>query len=122
MSNFSATSSKLKKKHPGWPQNIQTPESMEAVRQAITQSPHYSTLKHTAVLKISLQTLRRILHADLQFHPCKTMVMQQLNEHDWISRITSCQVILENVTVNTIMLLSDEACFHLMSCVNKQNS
>jgi hypothetical protein len=66
------------------------------------------------------QSVRRILHADLKFHPYK-MVVQELNQHDWVNHSVSCQAILQNVPANDVVLSSDEAHFHLSGCVNKQN-
>jgi hypothetical protein len=48
------------------------------------------------------------------------MVVQELNQRDWVNRSDSCQAILQNVPANDV-LSSDEAHFHLSGCVNKQN-
>jgi hypothetical protein len=48
------------------------------------------------------------------------MVVQELNQRDWVNRSDSCQAILQNVPANYV-LFSDEAHFHLSGCVNKQN-
>jgi hypothetical protein len=70
---------------------------------------------------MSERRLRIILHADLKFHPYKMMVVQELNQRDWVNCSDSCQAILKNVPANDIVLSSDEAHFHLSGCVNKQN-
>lgn len=49
------------------------------------------------------------------------MVVQELSERDWASRIASCHAILDNVPNNAVVLSSDEAHFHLSGYVNKQN-
>jgi hypothetical protein len=66
------------------------------------------------------RSVRRILHADLKFHPYKMLVVQELNQRNWVNCSDSCQAILKNVPVNDV-LSSDEAHFHLSGCVNKQN-
>jgi hypothetical protein len=48
------------------------------------------------------------------------MVVQELNQCDWVTRSDSCQAILQHVPANGV-LSSDEAHFHLSECVNKQN-
>lgn len=101
---------------------MRTPENIDAVRLAVTRSPRRSAAKHAAVLVISdRRSVRRILHADLKFHPYKMMLVHQLNANDWASRKAACEVILENVHQDAIILFSDEAHFHLTGFVNKQN-
>jgi hypothetical protein len=70
---------------------------------------------------MSERIVRRILHADLKFHPYKIMVVQELNQRYWVNRSDSCQAILQNVPANDVVLSSDEAHFYLSGCVNKQN-
>jgi hypothetical protein len=48
------------------------------------------------------------------------MVVQELNQRDWVNRSDSCQAIPQNVQENDV-LSSDEAHFHLSGCINKQN-
>jgi hypothetical protein len=47
------------------------------------------------------------------------MVVQELNQRDWVNRSDSCQAILQNVPANDVVFSSDEAHFHLSGCVNK---
>jgi hypothetical protein len=68
------------------------------------------------------QSVRRILHAGLKFHPYKMMVVQKLNQRDWVNRSDSCQAILQNVPANDDVLSSHKAHFHLSGCVNKQTT
>jgi hypothetical protein len=49
------------------------------------------------------------------------MVVQELNQRDWVNRSDSCQAILQSVPANDVVLASDEAHFHLSGYVNKQN-
>jgi hypothetical protein len=62
---------------------------------------------------MSEQSVRKILHAVLKFHPYKMMVVQELNQRDWFNHSDSCQAILQNVPANDVVLSSDEANFHL---------
>lgn len=86
-----------------------------------TQSERRSPVKHVTALGISDQSVRRILCVELQFRPCKMIVVQQLHELDWINHVTSCQAIVKNGPVNLIVLSSYETHFHLLGYVNKQN-
>ncbi|GBN09707.1 hypothetical protein AVEN_51333-1 [Araneus ventricosus] len=69
--NFRETGSCLKRKSPGRPRHVRTPENVAAVRDAETQSPRRSARKQASALGLSQRSLRRILHADLKFHPYK---------------------------------------------------
>ena len=113
VANFRKTGSCLKRKTPG------TPENVTAVRNALTQSPRRSARKQA--FRLSQRSLRRILHEDLQFHPYKMKLVQEMKECDWADRKKYCEVLLRNVTANDVVLSSDETHFHLPGCVNKQN-
>ena len=71
VSNFRATSSALKRL---------SPDSVEHVRASIQHSPRRSARKHTAALSMSDRSVRRILHDDLNMHPYKTMIVQELSQ------------------------------------------
>ncbi|GBN67020.1 hypothetical protein AVEN_86932-1 [Araneus ventricosus] len=114
------TGSCLKRKSPGRPHHVQTPENVAAVRDAVTQSPRRSARKQASALGLSKRSLRRISHEDLKFHPYKMMLVQEMKECDWPNRKKCCEVVLENVAPDDV-LSSDEAHFHLSGCVNKQN-
>ena len=120
ISNLRATGSTLKRKSPGRPRTVRTPESVEAVRASIQQSPKRSARKHAMALGISSRSLRRILHADLKLHPYKIMLAQELSERDHANRRAISAEILEQVPAAAV-LSSDEAHFHISGAVNKQN-
>jgi transposase len=63
---FRATGSALKKQTPGRPRSVRSPQNVQAVRQAITQSPRRSDRKHAAAMGMLQRSVRRILHADLK--------------------------------------------------------
>jgi hypothetical protein len=68
--------------------------------------------------------VRRILHKDLNFHPYKTAIVQELNDRDMANRRISSEQLLEMLNDDGVMsslLMTDEARFHLSGYVNKQN-
>jgi hypothetical protein len=65
VSNFRATGSALKKKSPGRPCTVTTPENVARVRASIQQSPKRSAHKHAAALGLSDRSVRRILHRNM---------------------------------------------------------
>lgn len=69
---FESTGSALKQKPPGKGKSVRTPENIATVKMAIEQNPQRSARRLAASLNISDRTLRRIMHADLNFHPFKT--------------------------------------------------
>ena len=87
--NFRQTSSALKRKSPGTLQSVRTPETIAAVRHAVTTSQR-SAAKHALALGISDQSVRRILHLDLKFNPYKIMMVQELQERDRHERQATC--------------------------------
>lgn len=85
------------------------------------KSPRRSAHKHSAALGISSRTVRRILHEELNFHPYKLAVVQQLNPRDYVARKNACKAFLENLPQDALVFFSDEEHFHISGCVNKQN-
>ncbi|CAH0562881.1 unnamed protein product [Brassicogethes aeneus] len=115
------TGSAIPKKPTGRPKSVRTPETIEAVRRSIEQSPTRSARKHASALRISSRTVRRILHTDLKLHPYKLMVAQELSPQDCVQRRDACNAILTALPPGAIVWTSDEAHFHLCGTVNKQN-
>lgn len=109
------------KLRPGHPRTARTPENVDRVRQSILRSPRRSARKHAAALGLSDATVRRILHDDLQFHPYKLAVVQELTERDFVARQYACELLLDNLPQDAVVFFSDEAHFHISGCVNKQN-
>ena len=118
--NFRLISSALKRKSPGRLRSVQTPETTTTVRHALTTSPQRSAVKHALALGVSDRTVRRILHLELKFHPCKMKMAQELQERDWQERQAAYERMLVNVPPGSL-LCSDEAHFHFTDFVNKQN-
>ena len=63
----------------------------------------------------------RILHADLNLHPYKMMLGQELSERDRAKRRAVSAENLEQIPAAAVLLSNDEAHFHLRGAVNKQN-
>ena len=117
ISNLWATGSTLKRKSPGIPRTVRTPENVEAVRSSIQQSPKRSARKHAMALGISRSL--RILHADLKLHSYKMMSAQEFSERDHANRRAISAEILEQVPAAAVLLSSDEAHFHIIGAVKK---
>ena len=119
--NFRTTGSALKRKPPGRPRSLRTPENIQIVKESVLRSPKRSARKHSAALSLSVRSVRRILNSDLRFHPYKLMVAQESLERDHETRVACCKDILVIVPANAILITSDEAHFHLSGFVNEQN-
>ena len=96
---------------------------MEAVRNAVDQSLCRSAVRHAQALRLSDTTVRRILHQDLNFHPYKLLIVEELNQQDFGRRITFAETMLQMFEEDPelVIVTSDEAHFHLNGNVNKQN-
>lgn len=119
--NFRATGSALKRKSPGRPRSARTPENVERVRAAVEASPRRPARKQAAALQMSDRSVRRILRYDLHFHPYKMAIVQQLNPSDYAKRNEFSEQMVDLLTDEKILIMSDEAHFHLNGYVNKQN-
>jgi hypothetical protein len=73
----------------------------------------------------SSRFLQIILHKDLKFHPYKVHIALELDEQDNTSHMNFCRQfldLLDNVEgIWDVLIMSDEAHFHLPSYVIKQN-
>lgn len=123
--SFEETGSAMKKKPPGRTRTVRTPENIESVRAAVIRSPHRSVRRHAVSLQLHSSSVRRILVEDLQYHPYKLQIVQELKPNDHLMRRQFCERILEKINeddefVNNLWM-SDEAHFHLNGFVNKQN-
>ena len=103
---------------------VRTPENVDKVRMAIVKSPRRSVRKHSTARGLSDRSVWRILHKYLNFHPYKTVIVQELSDRDLANRCISSEQLLkmlnDDAVINTI-LMTDEAHFHLSGYVNKQN-
>ena len=67
--NFRESVSALKRKPRGRIPTVRTPENVEKVRMVIVKSPRRSVRRHSAAIGLSVRSVRRILHKDLNFQP-----------------------------------------------------
>jgi len=91
---------------------------------AIVKSPWRSVRRHSAGIGLSDRSVRRILHKDLNFHPYKIVIFQELNDCDMANRRISAEQLLEMLNddgVTNTLLMTNEAHFHFSANVNKQN-
>lgn len=125
VSQWRLNGSVVNKSPPGRPRSVRTPENIARVRESVVRSPKRSAKKHGIALQISDRSVRRILHHDLNFHPYKMQVAQQLLDRDKVLRLEFCQTLRrlmnQHPTLINNLLMSDEAHFHLSGTVNKQN-
>ena len=114
-----------KTKPPGPSCTVRTPENVSRVREAFETSPSRSMRQHASSLNISRTSIHRILHQDLNFHPYKMLMTQQLLDMDHTLRLGFCTRILKEIEEKTVplqqILFTDEAHFYLHGDVNSQN-
>ncbi len=123
--NFREKGILRKSKPPGLPRSSRTPENIERVRNAFQKSPRRSLRKHAANLGLKPTTVRRILHDDLNYHPYKLLMTQELLPTDPAARLDFSQRVLlaieeDELSLNKI-LFTDEAHFYLHGDVNSHN-
>jgi len=120
---FRTTGSVTKRKPPGLLHSVRTLENVDTVRRAVLSSPRRSARRQALALGTPRRSLYRILHDKLKFHPYKIMIVQQLAEGDFAQCRDFCENALAILTVdaNAVVMMSDEAHFHLNGFVNKQN-
>jgi len=102
---------------------VRTPENVQAVWNAVEQSLRRSAVRHAQALRLSDTSVRRILHQDLNFHPYKLMLVQELNQQDFGRRTTFAVTMLQMFEEDPeiVILTSDKVYSHLNGSVNKQN-
>ena len=96
---------------------LRTPVNIEWVRQAFVRSLRRSASRNVIALIMSDRTVRRILHENLNFHPYKMVMIQEMIDQDTVNRKTVrfCWTLWITTTLTT-----DEANFHLC-CNNSQH-
>ena len=92
VTQFRTTASIVNKKPPGHPQTVRTPENVRWVAHAFQHSP-----QHSVALHLTPRTVRRILHEDLEFHPFKIQLVQQLLPRDLNQRSECCRKLLQMI-------------------------
>ena len=123
--NFRQTADASNRKPTGRPRSVRTAENIERVRVSLQTSPSRSIEKRSQALNMPRESVRRILHNDLQYHPYKMCVTQQLLAGDYVKRKRFAEEMLDKIKSGEIdplkILMTDEAHFHLTGAVNKQN-
>ena len=122
MHNFRTTASFTKKKQGGSAQRSELRKTLRPCRMLLSRAHVDLQYAMRKALRLSDTTVRRILHQDLNFHPYKLMLVQELNQQDF-GRTTFAETMLQmfKEDPDLVILTSDEAHFHLNGSVNKQN-
>jgi transposase len=119
--NFRTNASALKNKPPSSVRTMRSSQKNEAVRQSFVWRPKRSVRRYSVVLGIFYHSVRIILRKDLNFHPFKVPAVQQLNDPDMAKHSTVAERLIGILSDDAIILMIDEAHFHLCGCANKQN-
>ena len=120
--SFRTSGSVMKRTSTGRPRMARTPENVESVRRSVIESPRRSTRRRASILGLSRRSLQQILRGELNFNPYKIMIVQKLLPSDFVQRKLFCERMLKIIASdNVILMMSDEAHFHLDGYVNKQN-
>ena len=53
------------------------------------KSPRFSVRRHSVAIGLSVRSLRRILHKDLNFDPYKIAIVQELSDRDMANGLTA---------------------------------
>jgi len=122
--NFRKNASVLERKPRGRIPKVGTPQNVDKVRMAIVTSARRSVRRHCAAIGLSDRSVQGILHKDLNFHPYKIVIVQELSDHGMANCRISSEQLLEMVNddgvINTVLMI-DKAHLHLSGYVNKQN-
>ena len=104
----------MKRKPPGLPRSVRTPENVDTVRRAVLVNHRRSARRRALTLGKSRISLNRILH-ELKYHPYKIMIVQQLAEWDFAQRRDFCEEMLAILSedATAVVMMTDEAHFHL---------
>jgi ribosomal protein L25 (general stress protein Ctc) len=121
LKDFEGRGPTLKTKPPGKRRTVRTTEKVGRVMTAFHHSPQQSARHHAVSLNISSSSVQQILWKDLQFHPYKIQVLQELKERDFISHTNFCRVFLTRLDDIHNLFMSNKAHFHFSGYVNKQN-
>lgn len=120
---FARTGSVLDEKH-GRPRSVRTQQNVERVREAVRAAPRLSVRRQALELGLSRRSTQRIMR-ELKLHPYKLQIVQKLHPQDRQNRVLFCNTMLhmlnETPDIINLLMMSDEAHFHLSGYVNKQN-
>jgi hypothetical protein len=83
----------LKKKPSGRVLSVRIPENIDAVQAAVVRNPRRSVRKIASSLGLGRRSVQRIL-LNLQFHPYKLQIVQELKPNDSVLRLQFCENLL----------------------------
>ncbi|KAL4719816.1 hypothetical protein ACJJTC_013533 [Scirpophaga incertulas] len=83
---FRKTGSTLNIHPPGPSTSVATPENISTMREEIRKNPRKSVRKVAASTGLKKTTVHKILKYQLNFHPYKLQIVQQLKEGDCLAR------------------------------------
>ena len=122
--NFWENASALKRKPRGRIPTVRTPENLDKVRMAKVKRVRRSVRRQCDATGLSDRSARRILQNDLNFHPYKIAIVQELSDCDMANRRISSEQLREMLNddgvINTVLMI-EKAHLHLSGYVNKQN-
>ena len=110
----------------GRKKSARTEENIAAVRNSVGRSPKKSVRRRSQELRMTRESLRRVLMSDLHLYAYKIQIKQQLTDADKEKRVTMCEWFC-NVLENDKNFLenvwfSDEAHFLLSGHVSSKNN
>jgi hypothetical protein len=103
-----------------------TPESINHVKEIVSENPRLSVRKIAAATNLSYSITQTILRVDLKLFPYKVHLSQELKDKDFEMRKKHCETMLRRLKSEGIQLFdklyhSDEAWFQLTGYHNRQN-
>ena len=84
--NFCESANANDRRKSGRPRMVRTPENVDRVRTSLQTSPRRSLRKRSQALGISQESIRIMIHKDLDYRPFKLCVTQKLHEGDHAKR------------------------------------
>ena len=110
----------------GRKKSARTEENIAAVRNSVGRSPKKSVRRRSQELRMTRESLRRVLTSDLHLYAYKIQIKQQLTDADKEKRLTMCEWFC-NVLENDENFLenvwfSDEVHFLLSGHVSSKNN
>ena len=122
--SFSALSNRFT--NAGRPRSSRTADNIASVDESVKLDPEKSTRRRSQELNIERSSLLNILHKDLNVHPYRLQIKQELSPEDIIKRVDMCQWFQEQFDVDESFIhnvwFSDEAHFLLSGHVNSKNN
>ena len=84
----------------GRPRSSRTADNIASVDESVKLDPEKSTRRRSQELNIKRSSLLNILHKDLNVHPYRLQIKQELSPEDIIKRVDMCQWFQEQFDVD----------------------